>query len=41
MLGFFGAVGGMSRFVQGTVGKIAGFFSGKLFGAKLINNLYI
>lgn len=41
ILAFFGAIGGMQRFVGAILGKIGGYFSAKFFGAKLMTDLYI
>ena len=41
ILAFFGAIGGMQRFVGAILGKVGGYFSGKFFGAKLMTDLYI
>ena len=41
VLAFFGAVGGMQRFVGKFFGQLGGYFSGKFFGAKLASDLYI
>ena len=41
LLEFFGAVGGMTRFVGSILGQLGGYFSAKFFGAKLMTDLYI
>ena len=41
VLAFFGAIGGMQRFVGKFFGKVGNYFSGKFFGAKLASDLYI
>ena len=41
ILAFFGAIGGMQRFVGKMFGFAGNYFSAKFFGAKLANDLYI
>ena len=41
LLEFFGAIGGMTRFVGSILGQFGGYFSAKFFGAKLMTDLYI
>ena len=41
ILAFFGAVGGMQRFVAKYFGIIGGWFSGKFISAKLANDMYL
>ena len=41
MLAFFGAIGGMNRFVGTILSKFGGYFSSQFFGAKLMSDLYI
>ena len=41
ILAFFGAIGGMQRFVGKFFGMVGNYFSSKFFGAKLANDLYI
>ena len=41
ILAFFGAIGGMQRFVGKIFGQFGNYFSAKFFGAKLANDLYI
>lgn len=41
ILAFFGAVGGMQRFVGKIFGYFGNYFSAKFFGAKLANDLYL
>lgn len=41
MLAFFGAIGGMNRFI-GSIFKIGGgYFSGKFFAAKMMSDMYM
>ena len=37
LLEFFGAIGGMQRFVGAILSKFGGYFSAKFFGANLMS----